>query len=79
MSNRTWPATSPSGPALRNLPLGKPRRFSSIRSFVLADVLTLGNGFCGAGAVLALMQYLVSHENCWLITAMALLPVALML
>jgi CDP-diacylglycerol---serine O-phosphatidyltransferase len=48
-----------------------------IRSFVLADFLTLGNGFCGSGSVLAAMQYLVTAEPHWLITAMALLPVAL--
>jgi CDP-diacylglycerol---serine O-phosphatidyltransferase len=61
----------PSGPA------PKPPRFSLIRSFVLADFLTLGNGFCGAGSVLALMQYLVTDDDRWLLTAMALLPVAL--
>lgn len=54
----------------------RPPRFSLIRSFVLADFLTLGNGFCGAGAVLALMQYLVTAENRWLVLAMVLLPVA---
>jgi CDP-diacylglycerol---serine O-phosphatidyltransferase len=48
-----------------------------IRSFVLADLLTLGNGFCGTGAVLALMQYLITQDDAWLSTAMALLPVAL--
>jgi CDP-diacylglycerol---serine O-phosphatidyltransferase len=55
----------------------KPRRFSMIRSFVLADFLTLGNAFCGTGSVLALLQYLVTDESRWLTTAMALLPVAL--
>jgi CDP-diacylglycerol--serine O-phosphatidyltransferase len=55
----------------------KTGRFSMIRSFVLADVLTLGNGFCGSGSVLAAMQYLVTGESHWLITSMALLPVAL--
>ncbi|ACB75475.1 CDP-diacylglycerol--serine O-phosphatidyltransferase [Opitutus terrae PB90-1] len=50
-----------------------------IRSFVAADVLTLGNGFCGTGAVLAAMQFLVTTEPRWLWTAMALLPVALVL
>ena len=55
----------------------KAKPFSLIRSFVLADFLTLGNGFCGAGSVLALMQYLVTGQNHWLVTAMALLPVAL--
>ena len=53
------------------------RRFSLIRSFVLADVLTLGNGFCGSGAVLAAMQYLVTAESRWLVLAMCLLPIAL--
>lgn len=55
----------------------KSGRFSMIRSFVLADFLTLGNGFCGTGAVLALMQYLVSSEPRWLLTALGLLPLAL--
>ncbi len=54
----------------------KPKPFSLIRSFVMADFLTLGNGFCGAGSVLALMQYLVVGEDRWLLVAMALLPVA---
>lgn len=48
-----------------------------IRSFVLADFLTLGNGFCGSGSVLAAMQYLVTGESRWLVLALALLPVAL--
>jgi CDP-diacylglycerol--serine O-phosphatidyltransferase len=48
-----------------------------IRSFVLADFLTLGNGFCGSGSVLAAMQYLVTGESRWLVLAMGLLPVAL--
>ena len=55
----------------------KPRPFSMIRSFVLADFLTLGNGFCGSGSVLAAMQYLVTADDRWLVLAMALLPVAL--
>ncbi|HEY4247867.1 MAG TPA: CDP-diacylglycerol--serine O-phosphatidyltransferase [Lacunisphaera sp.] len=55
----------------------KAKRFSMIRSFVLADFLTLGNGFCGTGSILALMHYLVGGDSRWLVTAMALLPVAL--
>lgn len=47
-----------------------------IRSFVLADLLTLGNGFCGAGSVLAAMNYLVTDDGNWLVTAMVLLPLA---
>ena len=55
----------------------KPKPFSLIRSFVLADFLTLGNGFCGTGSVLAAMYYLVTTESRWLVLSMALLPVAL--
>src|SRR6186713_773497 len=55
----------------------KPRPFSLIRSFVLADVLTLANGFCGAGSILASMQFLVTGEGRWLVTAVVLLPIAL--
>jgi CDP-diacylglycerol--serine O-phosphatidyltransferase len=58
-------------------PAARPKRFSMIRSFVLADFLTLGNAFCGTGSVLAVMQYLIVGEDRWLVTAMALLPVAL--
>jgi CDP-diacylglycerol--serine O-phosphatidyltransferase len=50
-----------------------------IRSFVAADWLTLGNGFCGAGAVLSAMQFLVSDDSRWLVLSMALLPLALVL
>jgi CDP-diacylglycerol--serine O-phosphatidyltransferase len=50
-----------------------------IRSFVAADWLTLGNGFCGTGSVLAAMQFLVTHQHGWLVLAMALLPLALVL
>lgn len=55
----------------------KPPRFSMIRSFVLADFLTLGNAFCGTGSVLALLQYLITAGSKWLVIAMALLPLAL--
>jgi CDP-diacylglycerol--serine O-phosphatidyltransferase len=55
------------------------RPFSMIRSFAFADVLTLGNGFCGAGSILALMQYIATGERDWLWLAIALLPIALFL
>lgn len=72
MDDKVSSEISPAGtPAVR------PRRFSLIRSFVLADFLTLGNAFCGTGSVLAVMQYLVTHEDRWLVAALALLPVAL--
>jgi CDP-diacylglycerol--serine O-phosphatidyltransferase len=55
----------------------KRKRFSMIRSFVLADFLTLGNGFCGSGSVLAAMQFLVDGDERWFVLALALLPLAL--
>src|SRR3954470_22302028 len=55
----------------------RPRRFSMIRSFVAADFLTLANGFCGSGSVLAAMHFLVDGNDRWLLLAMALLPLAL--
>ncbi|MBI5424994.1 MAG: CDP-alcohol phosphatidyltransferase family protein [Opitutae bacterium] len=64
---------------MSNAPIERPKPFSLIRSFVAADFLTLGNGACGSGAVLAAMQYLVTREPRWLVGAMALLPVALVL
>jgi CDP-diacylglycerol--serine O-phosphatidyltransferase len=63
-------------PPPENYP-AKPRPFSLIRSFVLADVLTLGNAFCGTGSVLASMKFLIAADGKWLVTAMVLLPVAL--
>jgi CDP-diacylglycerol---serine O-phosphatidyltransferase len=57
----------------------RPKRFSMIRSFVAADFLTLGNGACGSGSVLAAMQYLVTSNARWWVLAAALLPVALIL
>ncbi|MDB6095033.1 MAG: CDP-diacylglycerol--serine O-phosphatidyltransferase [Verrucomicrobia bacterium] len=74
MANPNNPDLSESNSS--ELPPIKPKRFSMIRSFVFADFLTLGNGFCGAGSVLSVMQYLVVHENHWLVIAMALLPLA---
>lgn len=57
----------------------RPKPFSLIRSFVAADFLTLGNGACGSGSVLAAMQFLVTGENRWLLLSMGLLPIALVL
>ncbi len=50
-----------------------------IRTFVLADFVTLGNGFAGTGAILSLMQFLVTGQSRWLWLAFALLPVAFVL
>jgi CDP-diacylglycerol---serine O-phosphatidyltransferase len=56
-----------------------PRHFSMIRSFHLADVFTLLNGFLGAGAVLAFMRFAVEGQNKHFWLGAALLPLALIM
>jgi CDP-diacylglycerol--serine O-phosphatidyltransferase len=55
----------------------KPRRFSMIRDFQLADLFTLCNGFAGMGSVLASMRYCVDGDRAALWAAFALMPVSL--
>ena len=54
-----------------------PRRLSMIRSFHLADFLTLGNAACGVLAVFASMAYLETHDVRRLLAAAAVIPLAL--
>jgi CDP-diacylglycerol--serine O-phosphatidyltransferase len=58
-------------------PRVKKKPFSMIRTFVLADVITLGNAACGMGAILASMSYLADHRREMALTAFVLLPLAL--
>ena len=53
------------------------RRFSMIRDFQIADLVTLLNGFAGTGSLLSFMSYLVTRDpgRFWL--GAGLLPVAL--
>ena len=67
----------PEGTPRMDPPKPRPRHFSMIRDFQLADLFTLANGFCGTGAVLSLMKYLVTHEPVRLWLAFALLPFSL--
>jgi CDP-diacylglycerol--serine O-phosphatidyltransferase len=53
------------------------RHFSMIRSFHLADLFTIANGFCGVGAIFEAMKYLSSHETRHIYLAALLVPVAL--
>lgn len=53
------------------------KRFSMLRSFVLADVITLGNAACGTGAIFSCVRYVERGERGFLWTALALLPLAL--
>jgi len=55
--------------------MNRPKPFSMIREFHLADWFTLANAFCGVGALFSVMSYLQSHDirhvyfACWLIPA----------
>jgi CDP-diacylglycerol---serine O-phosphatidyltransferase len=55
----------------------KKKPFSLIRTFVLADVITIGNAVSGAGAILASMSYMATAQRSSIWTALVLLPIAL--
>jgi CDP-diacylglycerol--serine O-phosphatidyltransferase len=54
----------------------KPRHFSMLREFHLADWFTLANAFCGTGAVFAAMRFLQEGVVRDLLWGMALIPAA---
>ncbi len=54
------------------------RPFSLVRSFVLADLITVANAACGTGAVLGSMSYVASGDRGTLVLAFVLLPLALL-
>ncbi|MCD9127124.1 CDP-alcohol phosphatidyltransferase family protein [Luteimonas fraxinea] len=56
--------------------MSRPRHFSMLRDFQLADWFTLGNAFCGTGAVFAAMRYLQDGSVRDLLVGMALIPLA---
>ena len=54
----------------------RPKHFSMIRGFHLADFLTLGNAACGAAGVFLAMVYLQSGDAVHLLIAAAMAPAA---
>jgi CDP-diacylglycerol--serine O-phosphatidyltransferase len=54
----------------------KQRHFSMLRDFQLADWFTLGNAFCGTGAIFAAMRFLQDGQVRYLLWGMALIPLA---
>ena len=54
----------------------RPRHFSMLRDFHLADWFTLANAFCGTGAVFAAMRFLQEGVIRDLLVGMALIPAA---
>jgi len=57
----------------------RPAHLSMIRSFHLADFLTLGNAACGTISIFAAIVYVDTRHLTALTTAMALLPLGLVL
>lgn len=56
--------------------MSRPRHFSMLRDFQLAEWFMLGNAFCGTGAVFAAMRYLQDGSARDLLVGMALIPLA---
>ena len=54
----------------------RPRHFSMLRDFHLADWFTLANAFCGTGAIFAAMRFLQEGVVRDLLVGMALIPLA---
>jgi CDP-diacylglycerol---serine O-phosphatidyltransferase len=57
----------------------KSRHFSMLRSYHVADLLTLGNGAAGTGAMFAMMSYLETPDPWRVYLAFGLFPLALLL
>ncbi len=55
----------------------RPRHFSMIRSFTVADLITLANGGAGVASILSVLEYLVGHDARMLWLSFGLLPVSL--
>ena len=54
----------------------RPRHFSMLRDFHLADWFTLANAFCGTGAIFAAMRFLHEGVVADLLIGMGLIPLA---
>jgi CDP-diacylglycerol--serine O-phosphatidyltransferase len=59
-------------------PRPRARHFSMIRTFHLADLFTIANGFCGMAAVFQAMAFLSTHDRWRLDAAALLIPLALL-
>jgi CDP-diacylglycerol--serine O-phosphatidyltransferase len=69
------PAAGHDRPAMTNPP--RPKPFSMIREFHLADWFTLANAVCGVGALFSVMSFLQTGDVLHIYFACALVPAAL--
>ena len=74
----TSPSHLPPAGAQRNIEIQmtKPRHFSMVREFHLADFFTLANGACGIGGVFCAMKFLETQTVLYFLIAAALAPAA---
>jgi CDP-diacylglycerol--serine O-phosphatidyltransferase len=56
----------------------KPPPLSMLRTFVLADAVTMVNAAAGTGTIFACVRYAARHEHVFALVAFALLPLALL-
>lgn len=59
------------------MPADRPPHFSMIRSFALADFITLANAASGTVSILLCLVYVAGRERIYVWVALGLLPVAL--
>jgi len=62
---------------MRAMDTDKPKPFSMIREFHLADWFTLANAFCGVGALFAVMTFLQTGDTRHIFFGCGLIPAAL--
>ncbi|OMJ09018.1 CDP-diacylglycerol-serine O-phosphatidyltransferase [Smittium culicis] len=71
-------------PAQRSTPLPPrthaplPKRFSMVRSFTAADLLTLGNGVCGSMSIMFAMRSLITQRVIFLHVGFAFVPLGVL-
>ena len=73
----TRPGGSREAPSMTSPERPRRRRFAMLRTFVLADFITLGNAACGMAAILCCLGYVEAREARYLWAALALFPFAL--
>ena len=56
----------------------RPKRFSMLRTFVLADLVTMANAESGTGALFLCLRYVADRDPAYALGAFALLPLALL-
>ena len=57
----------------------RPRHFSMLRDFHLADFFTLGNAACGVASIFGALRFVATGEIAWFHAAAALAPAAFVL